>query len=41
MISPQERQRWERIYQRHQEEVVLGRKTARELMDCAKEFLDF
>ena len=41
MISPRERQRWERIYQRHREEVVLGRKTARELMDCAKAFLDF
>ena len=32
---------FERIYQRHQPEVILGRKTARELMDSAKDFLDF
>lgn len=41
MIEPRVIQRCQRIYERHREEVVLGRKTARELMDCAKEFLDF
>lgn len=41
MIAPAVLQRCQRIYDRHREEVVLGRKTARALMDCAKAFLDF
>lgn len=39
-MNPEIMEKCERIYQRHPAEVVIGRKTARELVDYAKEFLD-